>query len=188
MNILNGKNKFSGASLKYVFKNPRDVRSKTFRDEWNTYYQANSQQFQNAGNAVLAALNPVITPLLTSPQYVALKTEYRDKMASVTDRDALEKLFLEYLDKQLALARSVTPSFDDQVSSAISAYMRYLGNVGGLLDAITRKPVFSVEYNFERPQGQPDVSHFRLMSTLNPFGPNGTLRSMQPGHSITHPQ
>ncbi len=175
VNILNGKNKFSGASLKYVFKNPRDVRSKTFRDEWNTYYQANSQQFQNAGNAVLAALNPVITPLLTSPQYVALKTEYRDKMASVTDRDALEKLFLEYLDKQLALARSVTPSFDDQVSSAISAYMRYLGNVGGLLDAITRKPVFSVEYNFERPQGQPDVSHFRLMSTLNPFGPNGTL-------------
>src|SRR5215813_158520 len=175
VSLLTGKNRFSGASLKYVFKNPRDVRSKDFLNEWNAYYSANKQKFQDAGNAVLTALNPAVTPLLTSPQYVALKTEYRLKMAPVTNRDALEKLFLEYLDKQVALARSVTPSFDDQVSAAISAYMRYLGNVGSLVDAISRKPVFSAEYNFERPQGQPDVSHFRIMSTLSPFGPNGAL-------------
>jgi hypothetical protein len=57
----------------------------------------------------------------------------------------------------------------------MSAYMRTIGTVRPILEDIAKATVFSAEYNFQLPQGQPDISNFRVMSTLNPLGPNGTL-------------
>lgn len=185
VDILAGSRRFSGASLKYVFKNPRDVRSKTFQTEWSQYYNNKRTDFQTAGSNLLAVIAPTLSPLIESDQSVALQRQYRAEIKSLVDSNqdqgaaalqtAIQTKLAEYLDAQLKLARTQNPKFDDQVKTAFAAYMRYEGTTSDLLDNITKVPVFSAEYQFERPQGQPDLTHFRLMSTLNPFGPSGTL-------------
>jgi hypothetical protein len=176
LSILTSHNQFSGASAKYVFRNPRDVRSKSFQKAWSDYYQANRTKFQQAGNALLDALIPAIAPLSNSKDYESKQEEYATRLrAASNDRNTVERIFQAYLDDVIQVARKVTPKFDGQVRNAVSAYMRYLGNVRPMLQDINTKTVFSAEWNFERPQGQPDIQHFRMLSTLNPFGPNGTL-------------
>jgi hypothetical protein len=177
VNLLAGKNRFSGASLKYVFRNPRDVHSTDFRNEWNDYYKAHVDEFHKSGVQLLGAIGHAISPIVRAPnsQYSNLKKDHEKKLLDATTQTELETQFASYLDDVIALGRSVAPDFDKQLTSVLSAYMLYLGNIGKLLDDINKKTVFSAEYNFQRPQGQPDTSAFRIMSSFNPFGTDGTL-------------
>lgn len=180
VDLLTGHNRFSGASVKYVFSNPRDVRSKQFQKDWADYYKTNRDKFQSAGSTLLSVLDPVLNQMFESAAYVTNLEAARDDLTTrfpnaAPDRDSLEKWYAAYLDKQLADAKAANSDFDAQVRKAYTAYQKFQGTATGLLEAITRHPVFSAEYDFERPQGQPELSRFRVMSTLNPFGPNGTL-------------
>src|SRR4029077_9875562 len=176
VDLLTGKNRFSGASLKYVFRNPRDIRSAKFKQEWTKYYNDHRADIQKAHSALLQTLATALTPLFSSKSYDTVQAEYKQKMLDAgSDQAKLAKLLQEYLIKQVKVARAAAPAFDSQVRAAMSAYMRTIGTVRPILEDIAKATVFSAEYNFQRPQGQPDISNFRVMSTLNPLGPNGTL-------------
>ena len=183
VDILTAKNRFSGASAKYVFRNPQDLRSKTFQDAWAKYYNDNRQKFQDAGNAVLAVIGPALSGLITDPVSIQLQQQFRleidNALKGIQDPDAaqqiIEQRLAQYLESQLQQARKITPNFDEQVSSAVTAYARFLSNLDTLVREITTKTVFSAEYDFERPQNEPEISRFRIMSTLNPFGSKGNL-------------
>jgi hypothetical protein len=183
LDILAGQNRFSGASLKYVFHNPQDTRSKAFQDAWSKYYNDNRDKFQSAGNTVLAVVGPALSPLIKDPGSIALQRQFRleieNALNGVTGPAAAESVIetrlAQYLEMQLQQARRITPNFDAQVNSAVTAYAKFLSNIDELVKQITTKPVFSAEYNFLRPQGQPEISQFKVMSTLNPFGSSGTL-------------
>jgi hypothetical protein len=167
---------FSGATLKYVFANPQDVRSKAFQQQWTDFYNTNRAQFQKAGASLLQALGPAVDPLLKSPTYDALQSPYELKLlGSLNSGGDLFAVFREYLDALLALARSLSPDFDAQVQSAIRGYMQYFAAVRPLIASVVSKPVFSAEYDYQRPASQPDLHHFSILSTFNPFGPNGSM-------------
>jgi len=179
VNLLAGKNRFAGASLKYVFRNPRDVHSSQFRTEWSTFYTNNVTQFQNAGAQLSGVLAKVFSPIIRdrNADYTAIQMRHRPLLLAAANQAALETQMASYLDEVLTFGRANVPDFDKQLRSVLSAYMLYLGNIGPLLQKINTKAVFSAEYNFQRPQGQPDTSAFRIMSSFNPFGrdANGTL-------------
>jgi hypothetical protein len=177
VNLLAGKNRFSGASLKYVFRNPRDVHSSQFRTEWNDFYKKHVEEFQIAGAQLLGTVSHAFLPVTQAPdnQYGKLQLSHVNELMTATTQADLETALASYLNAVIALGRSVAPDFDKQLRSVLSAYMLYLGNVNALLKTINEKTVFSAEYNFQRPQGQPDTSAFRIMSSFNPLGPNGTL-------------
>ncbi len=177
VNLLAGKNRFSGASLKYVFRNPRDVHSADFQKEWNKFYTDNEKKFQSAGTLLLGTLAPIFDPIIRgrNADYSAIQLRHKTNLLAASDQASLEREMAAYLDDILTLGRAPTPDFDKQLRSVLSAYMIYLGDIGALLQTINEKAVFSAEYNFQRPQGQPDTSAFRIMSSFNPFGPNGTL-------------
>ena len=177
VDFLAGKNRFSGASLKYVFRNPRDVHSADFRNEWNDYYKAHVDEFQKAGSQLLGSIAHAFLPITQAPDdaYSKLQLRYQEELKKAATQAELESKLASYLDDVISLGRSAAPDFDKQLTSMLSAYMLYLGNIGKLLDDINKKAVFSAEYNFQRPQGQPDTSAFRIMSSFNPFGPKGTL-------------
>jgi hypothetical protein len=177
VNLLAGKNRFAGASLKYVFRNPRDVHSTDFRNQWNDYYKAHLSDFQKAGSRLLGSIAHAFLPITQAPDdaYSKLQLRHQTALLNAATQADLEREFASYLDDVIALGKSVAPDFDKQLTSMLSAYMLYLGNIGKLLSDINQKTVFSAEYNFQRPQGQPDTSAFRIMSSFNPFGPNGTL-------------
>jgi hypothetical protein len=180
VNLLTGHNRFSGASVKYVFSNPRDVRSKQFQQDWAGYYNTNREKFQTAGASLLTVLDPVLNPVFESQPYRQNLAAARQDLATrfpaaPPGRAELEQWFAKYLETQLTQARSAVPDFDDKVKKAYAAFQKFLGTADGLLETITRHKVFSAEYDFERPQGQPELSRFRVMSTFNPFGPKGTL-------------
>lgn len=176
VNILSGHNRFSGASLKYVFRNPPDVRSKDFQQQWSKYYNDTRTSFQQAGNQLLDALIGALGNLIGSPDYDTINKQYAKALAnSPNDRATVERIFLQYLNHLVTAGRKLTPNFDSQIANAITAYMRYSGTVRPLLETINSKAVFSAEWDFQRPLGQPDLQHFRVLSTLNPFGANGSL-------------
>ncbi len=178
VNILTAKNRFSGVSVKYVFRNPQDIRSKTFQDAWTQYYSANSDKFKAIGNTVLAVLSPSLRPLIVDPNSIQLQQQFRrnmqDSLKNINDpaaaQVAIEQMLATYLEQQLQRGRQITPNFDQQLNSAVTAYAKFLGDLNNLVKEITTKTVFSAEYNFQRPVGQPETSQFRIMSTLNPFG------------------
>jgi len=178
VNILTAKNRFSGVSVKYVFRNPQDIRSKTFQDAWTQYYSDNRQKFQDIGNTVLAVISPTLGPLIKDAEATQLRRQFRldigDSLKNINDPNAaeamIEKMLAQYLEKLLQRGREMTPNFDQQLNSAVTAYARFLGDMSTLVKEITTKTVFSAEYNFQRPVGQPETSQFKIMSTLNPFG------------------
>jgi len=107
VNILTAKNRFSGVSVKYVFRNPQDIRSKTFQDAWTKYYNDpdTRKKFQNIGNTVLAVLSPSLRPLIVDPNSIQLQQQFRrsmqDALKNVNDpaaaQVAIEQMLATYL-------------------------------------------------------------------------------------------
>ncbi|HET9285415.1 MAG TPA: hypothetical protein VFR24_25980 [Candidatus Angelobacter sp.] len=177
VNLLAGKNRFSGATLKYVFRNPRDVHSKEFQSQWTGFYETNEQKFKDAGAQLSSILAKVFSPIIRDQNaaYTAIQMKHKPLLLAATNQAALETEMASYLDDVLAFGKANIPDFENQLRSVLSAYMLYLGNVNQMLQTINEKTVFSAEYDFQRPQGQPDTSAFRIMSSFNPFGPDGTF-------------
>jgi hypothetical protein len=176
LDILNARQQLSGATVKYVFSNPQDVRSKTFQTQWNDFYSSHRDEFQKAGGNLAQSIGNAMDPLLKSSKSIDLQTTYVQKLtAALSAGQDIVPLFRGFLDAEIALAKSVAPDFDSQVQTAIQGYMQYFANIRPLIASIVTKPVFSAEYDYLRPASQPDMHHFAILSTFSPMGPTGSM-------------
>lgn len=194
--LTSTKRQFSNASARYVVVNSRDLRSKTYRDAWVKWFQANEGALGLAGADLLKATDdifnivantqakdPAGNPLtVTTPgpgganivlNVMVYDKWQKDTKAALTAAPRTEAGIAGVLKQRLDLLeveiRNPIPDLDDRLELAANAYVRYF-NLTRKGFELANMPMLTAQFTYSEPTLQPKLIEGKFAFAWSPKG------------------
>jgi hypothetical protein len=158
----------SAIYVRYDIFNPKDTRSSQFQQAWASWFSAHQPDLASAGDDLLKAISDFLVPVIKDQKYQNLRVTYFARLNAASPAQ-IESVLDEYLSQTLAVARSVLPTFDQQMLTVRASYAKYSQVYEDAFVILRGKPQFSFEYTFNRPVDQPETHNLRFVFGFNPF-------------------
>ena len=152
------------ANVRVALLSTRDASSSAFQASWlkAVKSQSSAQLMGVSAEALLTALEQLITPILSDPEYRRWQQETVMLVAgaSAADVDAV------WIDRERALAaviERVNPALVDRAAEFSRALALYQFEQEDLVRAIAEKPALTVQYDYKRPNELLPTSTVRVI-------------------------
>lgn len=180
--LTSDKRQFSSASARFAIINSRDLRSKRYRDAWNTWFSQNHTALMQAGSDLLAAEDQIFLKMQSEDAngravtlgdsqsvYQVWLRNANSVLLGVIPRTAagVRLALTQQLDLLIAQMRSLHPDLDDKVLAARSAYSRYYANTSGGFE-LGNQPMLTLQGSYQKPSLQPDLVNAKLVFAWSP--------------------
>src|SRR5579872_5599398 len=156
------RQQISSVTGDFVIWNNRDVNSQDFQNNWQQSLKAVAgANLATACSAALASFTPFMDQIETISEYSAWFTSAQSMLTNTPD-DQFETAFTDQLSRLVDLLNR-NPSFVSSASDFLRKVTACIAEQDFLSASLSTKPVWTFEYNDNRPTGQPSDSTFRLI-------------------------
>ncbi|HEY4364396.1 MAG TPA: hypothetical protein VGN17_25750 [Bryobacteraceae bacterium] len=179
--LTSDKRQFSSAGARFVIKNTRDLRSKTYRDAWNMWFLQNKTALFTATSDLLTAQDSIYT-IVRSTDANGKTVAFDDPTsvyqmwragavtalkAAPANAPAVSAVLVIQLDLLEAAMRKSIPDLDAKLTAAGNAYGRYYANTRAGFD-LGNQPMLTVEISYQEPSLQPKLINSKIVFAWSP--------------------
>jgi hypothetical protein len=184
------RHQFASATARYALLNPRDPRSKEYRQKWTAWFRSNQRALETSGRELLDSVTQVTVAikqvddqrqpatLTNQSQYNMWRDQTRAALAAAPKTEqAWEEAYARRLDDLLARMRRLDPDFDRKLADAATSYLRFAGLRRDLESTFVLDPALTLEYTYAEPPLQPKLHTVRVAYARSPKGTPGHVNT-----------
>jgi hypothetical protein len=155
----------TGATLRVVAVNARDDVSKAFQKKWNEKLKtvAVTAPLRTTSSALLASMSALLSEIEPTPAYRRWTTDTMAALGGAVSAQQVDDIWFRQALALGAALRVEKPSVFELSDTFASALSVYRFEQQDFVEGLANKPVFTLEYDYKKPTGQPATSTARAI-------------------------